>query len=287
VEILMVRHEVMVLRRQVARPRPSWAERAVLAVLVRLLPAALWGSRLVTPGTLLAWHRCLVSRKWTCPGRPGRPGISAEVRGLVLRLASENLAWGYRRVHGELARLGYQVSAATVRRILRARGFRPAPRGVGTSWRKFLRVQAQGLLACGFFTVDTIFLRRLYVLFVMEVATRRVHILGVTQYPDGMDSPAGAQPGHGPCRACDCRVERVGDPPQLMPACRTLIWNQRHLMIVLREYEDSCNTHRPHRSLIQAAPLRPLPDSVTGLDHFRVRRCDRAGGVIHEYRLVA
>src|SRR5215212_9243117 len=185
VELLVLRHEVAVLRCTNPRPRMDWADRAVLAALVRRLPRALHCHRLVTPDTILRWHRCLVRTKWTYPNSPGPPRTDDVLAALVQRMARENPRWGYRRIQGELLKLGHTVAASTVWAILKSAGLDPAPRRAGPTWRQFLSAQAHAILAIDFAHVDTVFLRRLYILVVIEHGRRHVHVAGITAHPSG------------------------------------------------------------------------------------------------------
>jgi transposase InsO family protein len=262
---------------------------------------SLWTFRIVSPGTLLRWHRELLAHKWTYPhtaGSLGRPPTRAPVRRLVLRFAGENPTWGYRRIHGELVTLGYTVSASTVWNILISAGRDPAPRRPGPTWRAFCRAQAHSMLACDFFHVDTVLLRRVYVFFAIEVGTRRVHVLGVTAHPTGdwvsqqarnlmlelddagrnlkflvrdrdtkftrtfddVFTGAGIRVFKSPPRAprANAFAERWIGTVRRECLDRLLIVSQRHLLAVLAEYVEHYNSHRPHQSLGQASPI-PRP----------------------------
>jgi putative transposase len=181
----VLRHQLAVLRRQTGRPQLTPTDRVFLTAASPLLPRSRWRSFLVTPTTLLRWHRRLVARRWTYAGRRGRPPIGGEIRELVLRFARENPLWGYQRIVGKLHGLGIAVSATTVKRILRQAGLGPAGSRSELSWRAFLRAQAQSMLAVDFFTVETVTLQRLYVLFFIELGSRRVHLAGCTANPTG------------------------------------------------------------------------------------------------------
>jgi putative transposase len=329
IEILLLRHQLRVLERQVGRPQLTPADRALLAAFSRVLPRRAWSmSVFVTPATLLRWHRELVARRWTYPHRrPGRPPTPAEVRALVTRLARENPSWGYRRIQGELAGLGVKLAASTVWTILKEAGIEPAPRRLEQSWAEFLRQQAASILECDFLTVDTLFLKRFYVLFFVELASRRVHLAGITTNPDGRwvtqqarnllmklgdkgvgprflirdrDSKftrdfeevfrsEGIRVIKAPVRAPKARAHAERWVGSVRRECldRLLILGRRHLQHVLVTYVRHFNEHRPHRALGQQSPLTDEQPLADVIELDRLRRRDLLGGLIHEYQLAA
>jgi putative transposase len=328
VELLVLRHQLRILRRQVGRPRLRRRDRLFLAALGRVLPRARWSSFLVSPQTLLRWHRELVRKKWTYRRGPstGRPRIRDEVRELILRMGRENARWGCVRIRGELAKLGIKVSATKIRTLLRANGIGPAPRRKGPSWGEFLRSQAHVILALDFFTVETAWLRTLYVLFAIEVGSRRVSILGVTAHPDSAwmtqqarnlaigdrleairflirDRDAkfcgpfdevfgteGAKVITTPIRSprANAFAERWVRSARTECLDWTLVSGRRHLERMLRTYTTHYNHRRPHRGLDLKTPdPRPDPPPLVLTDAADVRRRDVLGCLIHEYELAA
>jgi Transposase./Integrase core domain. len=299
-EIVVLRHQLHVLRRQVARAQPNAAERFFLAAASRLLPRRCWRAFFVRPETLLRWHRELVARRWSYPSRgPGRPPIAASTVELVLRLAHENPRWGYQRIAGELKNLGIAVSPTTVRKLLRDHGLGPTGKRGGISWREFLRAQAAGIVAVDLFTVETISLRRLYVLFFIELDSRRVHLAGATARPNGawmvqqarnvawtlseratpirflirdrdskftsafdeVFNSEGIRAIRTPVRApkANAYAERYVGTIRRECLDWILIRGRRHLEHVLGIYIDHYNAHRPHRSLELRAPRPKRP----------------------------
>jgi putative transposase len=318
-ELLVLRHQLKVLSRGVRRLPFRRRDQMLLAAASRILPKERWRAFAVTPRTLLRWHRELVRRKWTYRrGRPGRPPLDPETVELITRLARENARWGYLRIRGELLKLGIRVSATSIRTILRREGLGPAPRRTGPSWSEFLRTQARGIVAFDFFIVETAWLRTLYVLFAIELGSRRVHVLGVTRNPDSAwvtqqarnlavgerlggvrflirdrDSKysgpfdevfrtEGVRVIRTPIRApkANAFAERWVRTARRECLDHLLILGRRHLERVLRDFSSHYNAERPHRGLRLARPSPPTPSSsASGAVHRR----DRLGGMIHEY----
>ena len=325
-EIIVLRHELAILRRTTRRPAITTVDRVLLAVASRLLPRARWQTFIVTPATLLRWHRRLVAKCWTYARPVGRPAMRRETRDLVLRLARENPRWGYPRIVGELKSLGITVSATTVRAWLQAAGLGPASKRGKMTWREFVRLHRQSILAVDFFTVETIWLQRLYVLFFIELGSRYVHVAGCTPNPnaawviqqarqlswtmaerseplrflirdrdqkfterfDEVFRSDGLEVVRTPFRA----PQANGVAERFVRTARTecfdwlLILNQQHLERTLEVFVDHYNRHRPHRALSLAPPYRPAA-TVPASGDGRILRRDRLGGVVHEYVLAA
>jgi putative transposase len=320
-EILVLRHELAILRRQAARPTLTRADRALLAALSRSLPRAAWANFLVKPDTLLRWHCQLVARRWTYPHRvPGRPRLMSSLRAMILRLARENPHWGYRRIVGELKGVGISVSATSVRKVLLDAGLPPAPERTRSSWRAFLRTHGASVLACDFLTVETVFLQRIYVLFFISLATRRIEYVACTPSPHGRwvvqqacnltmqlgdeqrsrflihDRDAkfslafdeifrseGIKVIRTPVQAPNANAYAERWVRTVRSDCldRILILGRRHLEHVLRVYRRHYNEHRPHRALDLLPPRGRDPTPLNAPD--RIRRRDLLGGLINEY----
>ena len=327
-EIIVLRHQLMVLRRQDNRPELNDDDRTLLGAIAAALPRQLRVGWIVTPDTLLRWHRRRIARHWTQAARqPGRPSTNAQVRRLIIEMATNNPTWGYRRITGELTRLGHQVGASTVWRILKHHNLNPSPQRSSVTWTQFLRSQAA--VACDFATIDTAFLRRYYLLFFIDVTTREVFFAGITANPTGLWTTQAARNlflchGHRLAGARALVRDRgsqfvdsfdevfrteglkILKTPVRTPIAntfaerwigtlrrelldRTIIWNQRQLEQLVVEYIDHYNNHRPHRSLGQQPPRPAVPNETPSIASppLRVARTTRCNGLINEYRKAA
>jgi transposase InsO family protein len=319
-ENAVLRHQVRILRRTVRRPDLKDRDRTLLAAASRALSRERWASFMVRPQTLLRWHRGLVRRKWTYRRRgSGRPPLDPKTVELITRLGRENPRWGCVRIQGELRKLGIRLGATTIRRILRRSGLGPAPRRTGPTWSEFLRAQGGEVLACDFFAVETVFLKTLYVLFFIELSTRRVHVAGVTARPDSswvtqqarnLSMTGRLENRNVLVRDRDAKFSGPFDEvfrtegivvvrtPVRTPKANAvaerwvgtvrrecldhvLIFGRRHPRQVLDAYVEHYNRARPHRAL----ELVP-PDHRSGhktSSESAIRRRDILGGLIHEY----
>ena len=322
-EIIVLRHQLAVLRRQVDRPELTDADRSLLGAIAAALARPSRAGWLVTADTLLRWHRRRIAGHWTQPQRPpGRPSTSAKLRRLALRLAAENPTWGYRRIHGELAGLGHRLAASTVWQILNNAGIDPAPTRSEVTWSQFLR--SQGAVACDFATIETVTLRRFYLLLCIDIGTRIVYFAGTTDHPTGVwvsqaarNLPAPIRPTDSPTPGALVRDRasqfidafdeifrtkrmKILKTPVRTPVAnafaerwiatlrrelldRTIIWNRRQLNKLVVDYIDHYNTHRPHRSLDQRPPVATDPPDQPD-SHLQVVKTARCDGLINEYR---